>query len=104
RRATRLLEVISPRGPTLLPVNSWTVVASAVGVLFVPRTRSVCVGAVQARSMCGHDMSVARGMLSQRMYGTPEKRYPSKHLRRSSSLGDHAAAAGAMPVTALISM
>ena len=45
-----------------------------------------------------------RWMLSQRIYGTPARKYDISALRRSSSFCDHAAAAGQIPVTALISM
>ena len=56
------------------------------------------------RSMCGQLIWVPRWMLSHRMYDTPARKYDISALRRSSSFGDHAAAAGQIPVTALISM
>src|SRR5262249_25280677 len=76
------------------------VAALVTMVSLTPSLRSEYIAVVQDLSMWGQEICEPRGMLSHTMAACASSRYPSRALRRSSSFGDQAAAAGRIPVTA----
>src|SRR6516225_3454092 len=91
---------MSPRGAIELPVKIWTVVAGTVSKSETPSTRSEISEAVSAASMCRQLIVAPRAMLSQTSDATTCRRYENSAFLRSSTLSDHAAAAGRRPKTA----